>query len=226
MTRVLEICDGPLAHDREFARSLYISCPRNHGHAGPEFLRQLLASDYGVIFSTYREFQAVFRATYPDRVDSHIDAVACVATADYMSSAWIFGEPWEQAKNDAMNTAGNILSGLITRIEASESERAWEAFIDWLAENHERLTDKYAGPKIGYQELKNLYVIRDVVNRFLDERFSSNRRILREWAVTGKVETFYDAGKSRYDTAGKIMNGGIRPRVIKIKNFDAGELEY
>ena len=226
MTRVLEICDGPLAHDREFARSLYYFLPRNHGHAGPEFLRQLLASDYGVIFTTYREFQAAFRASYPDRVDSHIDAVACVATADYVSSAWIFGGTWEQAKAEAMSTAEHILSGLITRVEASESERAWESFVDWLAENQERLTDKFAGPKIGYQELKNLYIIRDVVNRFLEERFSSSRRILREWAATGKIGTFPDAGKTRYDTRGKILDGGIRPRVIKIINFDTGELVF
>lgn len=226
MTRVLEICDGPLAHDREFARSLYYFLPRNHGHAGPEFLRQLLASDYGVIFSTYREFQAAFRVNFPDRIDSHIDAVACVAAADYVSSAWIFGEPWEQAKVEAMNTAGHILAGLITRSEASESERAWAAFIDWLAENQERLTDKFAGPKIGYQELKSLYIIRDVVNRFLDERFSGNRRILKEWAATGKIGTFLRAGKQRYDTMGKTLDGGIRPCVIKIKNFEAAELEF
>jgi len=220
MTRVLEVCDGPLAHDREFAKSLYYFLPRCHGHAGPEFLRQLLAADYGTIFTTYREFQTAFRATYPDRVDSHIDAVACIATADYLASAWVFGESWEQARAEAMATAGHVLAGLITRIEASESERAWKAFVDWLAENQDKLSNNVYGSRIGYREDINLYIIRDVVNRFLEERFSSSRRIIREWATSGKIESYYHSGKIRYDVKGKVMEGGIRPQVIKLKSFN------
>ncbi len=226
MTRVLEVSGGPLAHDREFARQLYYFLPRNHGHAGPEFLAQLMASDYKNILTTYREFQATFRASFPDRIDSHIDAVACVATADYLASAWVFGEAWEQSKAGAMSTAHHILSGLITKTEASEAGRAWEVFVDWLAENKDRLTGKGPGPHFGYvTENKNpfedgepgLFVIRSVVDKFLIDRFSGSRKIIREWATLGFIETYEESGKIRYDYRGKTLEGGIRPRVIKIK---------
>lgn len=225
MTRVLEICDGPLAHDREFARGLYYFLPRCHGHAGPEFLSQLLAADYGAIFTTYREFQSAFRASYPDRIDSHIDAVACVATADFLASAWVFGEPWEQARAGAAATAGHVLAGLIAKVEASEAGRAWEAFVDWIAENQYMFSDRTSGPRLGYIEKATpfesggIFVIRSAVDQFLSERFSNSRKIIREWAAEGKIESFQNAGKIRYDTMGKALDGGVRPRVIKLKEF-------
>ena len=231
MTRVLEISDGPLAHDRDFARQLYYLLPRSHGFAGPEFLNQLLQADYGNILATYRDFQAMFRAGYPDRIDSHIDAVACVATADYLSSAWVFGEGWEYAKAGAVSTAGQILAGLITRSDASEAGRAWNIFVDWLAENQDRFSGSTSGPKYGYhlQDKQNpkkidIFIIRSVVDKFLTDNFSASRKIIREWANLGKIETFYRGGKMRYDTMGKTMDGGVRPQVIMVKSF-GGEVE-
>lgn len=219
MTRVLEICDGPLSHDREFARGLYYFLPKCHGHVGQEFLNQLLAADYGVIYTTYKEFQIAFRNSFPDKLDSHIDAVACVATSDYLSSVWVFGESWDEAKSGAIAAANHILSGLVTMSEASESERAWDEFIDWLAENQERFSDRSMGPRFGYREHIDLYVIRSVVDRFLTEKFSGSRKIIREWAAAGKIETFHRGGKTRYDTMGKALDGGIRPQVIKVKQI-------
>lgn len=228
MTRVIEICDGPLAHDRDFARQLYHFLPRNHGHAGPVFLQHLLAADYGMVYSTYQEFQAAFRGQFPDRIDSHVDAVACVVTADYLAAAWVFGESWDQAKREAMATASHIMAGLITRTEASEAGRAWESFVDWIAENMDRFKDRSNGPRYGYvtDEGKipfetgeiGLFVIRSIVDQFLTERFSSNRKILREWAASGYIESTQENGKLRYDFRGKTIDGGIRPRVIKIKS--------
>lgn len=219
MTRVLEICDGPLAHDREFARGLYHFLPRCHGHVGPEFIGQLLVADYGTIFSTYREFQALFRANYPDRIDSHIDAVACVATADYLSSAWVFGESWDMSRAGAVAMAGHVLAGLVTRSEASESERAWESFVDWMAENQDRFSSNSYGSRFGYREGMEICVIRSVVDRFLSEHFSSSRRVIRDWAAAGKIQIYQEKGKIRYDFMGKGLEGGLRPRVMKLKGF-------
>ena len=220
MTRVLEICDGPLAHDREFARGLYYFLPQNHGHAGLEFIQQLLAADYGVIYTSYREFQASFRAGYPDRIDSHIDAVSCVAAADYLASAWVFGEPWDQARAGAAYIGGHILDGLATRTEASESGRAWEAFVDFLAENQDRFSSRTSGPRFGYRDGPDMYVIRSVVDRFLSEQFSSSRKIIRDWATAGNIYCCQEAGKIRYDFRGKLQEGGVRPRVLKLKGFN------
>jgi hypothetical protein len=228
MTRVLEISDGPLAHDRDFARQLYHFLPRCHGHAGPEFLRQLLVGDLKIIRDTYKQFQADFRHWFQDKVDSHIDAVACVVVADYLASAWTFGETWELARAGAIATGQHVLSGLVARSEASESGRAWNMFVDWLAENRDRFSSTTQGPKYGYYhsdkqnpKALNLYVIRSVLEKFLSDSFSSSRKIIREWAQENKIETFYRGGKMRYDTMGKAMDGGIRPQVLKLKSFES-----
>ena len=227
MTRVLEISDGPLAHDREFARQLYYFLPRCHGHAGPGFLTQLLQADYGIIFSTYKDFQVLFKSLFPDRIDSHIDAVACVATADYLSSAWIFGESWEMARVGATATGQHVLGCLVARSEASESGRAWNAFIDWIAENRSRLSE-HSSPCIGYidkpspQDTGGTYIIRSVIDQFLSERFSSSRKIIREWALDGKIVSYQEGKNTRCDFRGRTLSGGIRPRVIKIKDSGTG----
>ena len=217
MTRVLEVPDGPLAHDREFARGLYHFLPRCHGHIGAEFLSNLLATDYATVYATYREYQTNYRANCPDKIDSHIDAVACVATADYLSSGWIFGEPWDQARTGAGATGQHVLTDLATRLEASESERAWDAFIDWMAENEDKFSGRANGPRYGYREGPDTFVIRSIVDRFLTDNYSGARRIIKEWGLMGRIEAFNHGGKTRFDTRGKSMDGGFRPQVIKLR---------
>jgi len=214
MTRVLEICGGPLSHDENFAKNLYNFLQNNHGNAGPEFLHSLLEVDHSIIYAAYQQFQASFCSNFPEKISSHIDAVACVATADYLASAWIFGESWEQAQAGAIAAAAHVLAGLVTRIEASESERAWETFIDWLAENEDRFTI-LTGPRFGYRVGMDLYIIRDVLKKFLTERFSSSSKIINEWGADGKIATFYEGGRKRFDTRHRRIDG-IQPRVIKL----------
>lgn len=112
--------------------------------------------------------------------------------------------------------AGHVLAGLVTRSEASESERAWEAFVDWMAENQDRFSNTSYGSRFGYREGMDLYVIRSVVDRFLSEQFSSSRRIIKEWAAAKKIDSYQHGGKIRYDIPGKALEGGVRARVIKV----------
>lgn len=216
MTRVLEISGGPLINDEPFAKSLYSFLKGNHGHAGPEYLKKLLEAEYGAINSIYQDIQKGLNSFFHDRISSHIDAVACVATADYLSSVWIFGEPREDAWVGAVNTAKQVMGELITSIEASESERAWEVFIDWLAENEDRFSI-YGGGRYGYTVNDEIYVIRNVVNKFLSERFSNYTKIVAEWGETGKIQTFYEGKAKKYDCRFKRVEG-TQPRVIKILN--------
>jgi hypothetical protein len=104
---------------------------------------------------------------------------------------------------------------LITKAEASESERAWIAFIDWLAENEEKFSGRVAGQRYGYKELNDLYVIRNVVNNFLAENYSNSSKIINEWGLSGKICSFPENGKIRYDIRYKRINGS-QPRVIKL----------
>ena len=226
MTRVLEVQGGPLKHDIEFAKQLYHFLPRNHGHAGPEFIQQLLQVDHQDILDKYNSLRVMLRKKYPDKIDSHIDAVSCIAIADYLSSIWVFGESSEIAKNGAIATAENILSGLITKAEANESERAWNLFIGWLAENQERLSNRSSGTRIGYTENNNVCVFRKAVNDFLMDNFSNSRKIISDWGATGKIEVFGEKNKNgdiaqrKYDTISKTLEGSFRTRVIRLQKLE------
>lgn len=214
ITRVLEIYGGAFENDRDFARKLYHELPHNHGYAGRDFLKILIDYDKDFIINVYREFQKIFRENFSDKLDSHIDAVSCVATADYLTSYWIFKQSFDEAYKGAYATAKYILDSLITAMEASESKRAWEEFNDFLATNSERFSAHCTGERYGIKEGPYLYVIRKVINDFLKTRDQNPRKILKDWADEGKIEVFNEDGKARYDKQKKF--GGSNPRVVKI----------
>lgn len=100
---------------------------------------------------------------------------------------------------------------LIKKVDASESERAWLEFQDWVGENSEYLKD-FTTKKIGMKDGTNIYVIRSLVNEFL-AKYSSALKIIRSWADTGKIKTWTDSkGELRFDTEKRF--GGVKPRCI------------
>ena len=223
LTRTIEIYGGPLAADSQFAKSLYYILPKTHGHAGAEYLTALMQSDYRTIYGYYEGFRRQLAAACPDQIDSHVDACACIATADYLSSGWIFGEDWTQSQITALQIAQGVLAGLPTKADASEAERAWVSFVDWLAEHDHQFNNNAIGPKLGYREHGALCIIRRVVNEWLDENFSNSRKIIKDWAEGGKIKPYQETGRIKYDHVGKAMEGGVRPRVIKLYPFGKGD---
>ena len=206
MTRTLELEGGPLAGNKDLARELYAALPTCHGHAGVAFLQGLMAAERNEIVDFYRQAQQWLRVRLTDRIDSHLDALACVMTADYWSNQWVFGQEPERARTEAYAMAEGIGEKLIKKQEASESERAWLEFMDWVGENSEKLNIAYATSKIGRRDDGYVYIIRRVVNEFL-ARYSSAQKIIQAWADTGKITMWTDSsGKKRYDTE-KRLNG-------------------
>jgi len=213
MTRVLEITEGPLVDAQEFAKSLYARLPKCHGHAGAQFLRQLTQTDKGEIVSLYQNIRQELTARFGDHIDSHIDAVAVVATADYLVGVWLFDQ---HDVAGPVACASKILEALPTRLEASESERAWLEFRDWLVLVSDRLNVSSMGEMYGYEEAPGkLCVIRSKVNEWINSRYSSARKILKEWGEAGYIEVYRDGNMIRYDKKGKTIKG-IQSRVVKI----------
>jgi putative DNA primase/helicase len=220
MTRTIELEGGPLAGNKDLARYLYGFLPTCHGHAGLAFMRGLLGAQKGELVDYYRQAQGWLRQYYNDRIDSHLDALAAVMTADYYSSVWVFGKEPSIANAEAYAMATAIGGKLIRRVEASESERAWLEFQDWVGENHEKLSTSYSNIKIGTKDSGYIYIIRRVVNEFL-ERYSSAQKIIQAWADTGKIKTSIDStGKMRFDTQKKL--GGAVVRCIVFPEQDDG----
>lgn len=221
MTRMIELEGGPLAGNVDLAKYLYGFLPYCHGHAGIAFLRALLGADRADIVGLYREAQGWLRTYYSDRIDSHLDALACVMTADYLAGIWVFGGEAGEVKGETYAMGGTIAEKLIRKVEASESERAWLEFMDWVGENHEKLSSSYSNTKIGTKdEHGNIYIIRRVVNEFL-EKYSSAQKIMQSWGDTEKIKTWVDGeGKKRLAKQRKL--GGIPVWCISFKEKNDG----
>jgi len=211
MTRTIELEGGPLAGNKDLARYLYGFLPNCHGHAGLAFMHALLGAQMGEIVDYYRQAQGWLRQYYSDKIDSHLDALAAVMTADYYSSIWVFGMEPSVAGGEAVAMGTAIADKLIRMVDASESERAWLEFQDWVAINHEKLSTSYSNTKIGIKESGNIYIIRSIVDEFL-QKYSSAQKIIKSWAEKGKIKTWKDGEKLRFDT--KKSLGGARPRCI------------
>ena len=216
MSRMIELEGGPIVGDLELSKSLYAFLPSCCGYAGITFLTALMSSERGEIINFYREAQKWLKLYYLDRIDSHLDALACVMTADYYSSVWVFEDDPLNAKSEtyAMGTA--IAEKLIKKSAASESERAWLEFMDWIGVNHEKLSNSYSNTKIGLKDdYGNIYIIRSVVNEFL-EKYSSAKKIIQEWSDTGKIRSKIDSeGVLRFDIRKTL--GGAQIRCITFK---------
>lgn len=212
MTRTIEIEGGPLTGNKVLARYLYGFLPNCHGHAGLAFMRALMAAPRGEIIDFYHDAQAWLKQYYGDRIDSHLDALATVMTADYYSSVWVFELETVIAKSESYAMGTAIADKLIKRVEASESERAWLEFMDWVGENHEKLNTTFTNTKIGTKEAGNIYIIRRLVNEFL-ENYSSAQKIIHAWADTGKILARVDKnGVLRFDIEKRF--GGAKVRCI------------
>jgi len=223
MTRTIELEGGPLADNKDLARQLYAVLPNCHGNAGLTFLQRLITEQRSNVINFYHEAQKWLRLCYIDRIDSHLDALATVMTADYLSNIWVFGQESNTAKSEAYTMAEAIAEKLIRKQEASESERAWLEFMDWVGEHHEQVGGVYTNIKIGIRDAGNIYIIRRVVNEFL-EQYSSARKIIQAWADSGKIKTWEDTteGKKRFDIQKRL--GGAKVRCIAfeavIDDFD------
>ena len=212
MTRTLELEGGPLAENKELARKLYAFLPTCNGHAGIAFLQGLMSEERSQVVNFYSEAQKWLRENFIDRIDSHLDALATVMTADYFANIWVFGQETDSAKSEAYEMGTVIAEKLIKKQDASEAERAWLEFMDWIGQHHEQLSGVYTNIKIGVRESGNIYIIRRVVNEFLGQ-YSSARKIIQSWAETGKIKSWEESqDKKRFDVQKRL--GGAKVRCI------------
>ncbi len=218
--RVLEIGGGALANDKAHAQTLYAELPAHHGHAGRKFLDKLLTVNQDEIRKIYASCKKRLAEFGTDNLDSHIDIVAAVAIADYLSSCWIFGDLPHIAGEQSTETAKSILGSLVKVQETDPVLNAWEAFRGFLNQNVNRIHEDCVGERYGYYDYPNkVCIFRSVVNDFLKSRGQSDRKILKDWADRGFIESFKDGDRLRVDTRGRLF-GGARSHVIVISQMD------
>ncbi|WP_425057636.1 DUF927 domain-containing protein [Sporomusa carbonis] len=219
-TRLIEIKGGPLVDDDIFASNLYPFTARNYGFAGKFYIEQLLRTDHNWLRDTYNKTRLALRAKYANKLESHLDAMACIALADYLASQRIFGIQEAAAGAEAIAMVEKIIDEIITKAEASESERAWEWLPDWLAANENRFQgfdqSKYIGEVFGYRESGKIFIIKNILVKALkDEGFNSNK-VLSAWADEKKFPCDVLNGKRTFGIRSSREINNSRPYVICI----------
>src|SRR5690606_25949172 len=141
----------------------------------------------------------------PGALGSHLTADAVVAAADAYASEWVFGEHDDQAFEGAVALAQTVLAHLETAAAAGEANRALEWVRSWLAQ-HEPKFD----PEGNTQELFGwkgtgpngdagwVYIFPSAFRRCMKEGGFSERRVLRDFAERGWIETSQEAGEIRF----------------------------
>ena len=231
ITRVLEFHGGPLRGDIIFSSGLYRLLEKNHGFAGPLFVGRLLAENHEALSEQYNATRMALRQIHPSSLEAHVDAVACVVLADYLSSQWIFGATEPDAGRESVQMGEQILAELIGKQDANESERGWDWLQDWIASNKQRFetlrdypdgdknytTRVSSGLTYGYIDPDEIHIIKTALSNELREAGFSPEKLYRQWADENKINsTGRGDGRVSYGTKNKRFNGSV-PWVISIK---------
>ncbi|MBP2629863.1 MAG: hypothetical protein H6Q70_491 [Firmicutes bacterium] len=220
-TRLLELNVYPVVNDDNFAKSLYGLSSDHHGHAGPMFIERLLKeneNDYSEINNARVALVEIMKAQFPEHFSVHIDNVALVAIADYLSSMWIFGVDKKQAEQESFQLACTIMQELPTERQISDIERGWDFVQNWLAANSGRFEKSYGDIKItpcyGFKKDDYTCIYPEYITKALQDAGFSPDKLLREFANKGRIATESDGEKRRFKVL--IRYNGRRTRVIKI----------
>lgn len=203
-TRTLELFGQPLPDENE-ARKIHQLVDTNYGFAGPEFIRRLLQeldNDRDMLKNDYEVLVSHLQEMAPENLGSHITATAVCCLGDFYSSQWIFGLDEDSALDGSLAMAETILSQLETAAEADLAERAWEFVVGWVAAYEEKFKERSSPPRYGFFEVDygggRVYVIPAILEKALKEEGYSPRRVLRDFAERGLIDTETKGGKKRY----------------------------
>ena len=222
ITRIIEINGGPFVNNQDFASYLYGVMERNYGHAGRIFLSNILTANHAEIKDTYNKLRFTLKKKYPDKIDSHIDAISHTAMGDQLASMFVFGEDKDTASRGALQTAEYIIENhLINNIDADESERAWQWMLGWIAANNGRfsMNARSAMPILGYIDGGYINILKTEITKAMKEQGFSPDKIFRKWADAGRIPITKVGEKRTFAVRGKNING-VKPWVIKIKEED------
>lgn len=154
-TRVMEITGAPIP-DPVFAREAHQISEQNYGFAGKEFMKVLFdryldkniqhsgkdgkkISGLEKLRNVYAEMvesiKSVYTILYPDEPGSHLQNVAVLALADYISSVGLFDVDESRALGEATAFGTELLRCIQESTPADTVSRAWVAVRDWVSTN-------------------------------------------------------------------------------------------
>lgn len=212
-TRTLEINGAPFENEND-ARKMHEITSEYYGTAGPEFLRHLIKSDIAELKNKYKEIQDKLTAQYPDKLGSHISAVALVILADELISKWIFNE-----EGGSYEMGCDILESLEDLQETDVVQKAYEYIQDWILANSKQFTNDAREPRYGFQEENIYYIFPAILEKALKDAGFSFKKTMWELAKRGLIYS-ENSDKKRYTVVKKFNNKATRFVMIDLSNLE------
>ncbi|MEW8997917.1 MAG: DUF927 domain-containing protein [Thermoanaerobacter sp.] len=212
-TRTLEINGKPFENEFD-ARKVHEITSEIFGTAGPEFLRHLIKSDMAELKDKHKEIQDKLTTQYPDKLGSHISAVALVILADEIVSKWIFGK-----EGGSYEMGCSILESLEDLQETDVVQKAYEYIQDWILANSKQFTNDAREPRYGFQEENIYYIFPAILEKALKDAGFSFKKTMWELAKRGLIYS-ENSDKKRYTVVKKFNNKATRFVMIDLSNLE------
>lgn len=200
-TRVIEVYGAPIP-DEELGAKLHQVTKDQFGTAGPVFINQLISElkeDSGLVRDLCQAIEEKLKEWHGEKIASHRAAIALIVAGDYFASQWIFGlEDQQEAMEEAISMAEVILTQLDNAKDASDSSRAYEYFLSWYGVNSSFFgVHPPGGVSYGFFENDVVYVYPSIFEKAMKEGGYNARRILRDWAEEGLIQTEVRTGENK-----------------------------
>jgi len=146
---------------------------------------------------------------------------------DYYSSRWIFAVDEDTAFQEAMTLADTILAQLEAAAELDDAARAWEWVQSWIHQHKSKFKEE-STERFGWIDQGDVLMLPTAFQRCMEEGGFSERRILKDFAERGWIETSFEGGKIRHKPKRKIDGQWVRVIILRTtqkweKNGVSGE---
>ena len=210
-TRVLEIYGGPFTDERS-AGKMHQTAALHYGHAGPEFIRNLLQTDERTIVDEYQEIVDEIYRIADGTSGSHIAGISAVALADAMIETWIFDDRQQsgvsegeqattergkqalfitpQARERALKMAETIIREQQNSGLQDVNENATQFIVDWILSQRSQFGEKAIGQCLGMADLDmgKVYIYPTLLNQALQKAGYSPRKTMKYLGEQGIIK--------------------------------------
>lgn len=222
ISRAVEVYGQPIEGDEPLARRLHQETVQHYGHAGPAFIRRLLAHD--TLAVDWTAMSTEMEACASGNVSSHVSSVAVCALADYLASVFLWSQPPDEAWRDAVAMGQRVLAGLEKAQDSDYAERAREYLEGWIAMFGDRFTDssmiRYGA--FEYDEVRPeqscCWIIPAAFTEAMTNGGFNARRVLTDFAERGWIHTENTATGTRQTVRSRIL--GRQTRMVSYRLTD------
>lgn len=229
VTRAVEVYGQPIDGDESLARRLHQQTLDNYGHAGPEFIRKLLA--YGdQLGIDWKALLAHLEGVATANTSSHVASVAVCALADYLSGMWLWGVDRNTAWNECIALGERVLGGLDKASDTDYAERAREYLEGWIAIHQEKFTTE-GHVRFGSIDIDDIrpentvtYIIPAAFNDAMHEGGFNARRVLTDFAERGWIRVEEEGSRIRPTVRSRVLGRQMR-LICLLGNNDIAPIE-